>query len=112
MDLPIEEAPHPHKFEAATEPGAAATGAVEDENARSVTLMGKVRDGDMEAFEQLVVIHQAAVIGTVAKMLGDATEAHDVAQQVFIRVWKSAARYDRNVSRNGRVGYGSANGIR
>ena len=56
--------------------------------------MGRVKNGDTEAFERLVTIHQGAVIGTVAKMLGDATEAHDVAQQVFIRIWKSAARYE------------------
>jgi RNA polymerase sigma-70 factor (ECF subfamily) len=34
------------------------------------------------------------VIGTVTKMLGDDSDAEDIAQQVFIRVWKSAARYE------------------
>jgi len=29
----------------------------------------------------------------VAKMLGDDTDAEDIAQQVFIRVWNSAGRY-------------------
>ncbi|MFT4548421.1 MAG: RNA polymerase sigma-70 factor (ECF subfamily) [Pseudoalteromonas tetraodonis] len=94
MDLPIEEAaPIP---EIATPPGEAIESAGNDldENARSIALMSRVKTGDTQAFEQLVVIHQGAVIGTVAKMLGDATEAHDVAQQVFIRVWKSAPRYE------------------
>lgn len=62
-------------------------------NEKDVALMLRVKDGDMEAFEALVEIHQSAVIGTVAKMLGGASEAEDIAQQVFIRVWKSAARY-------------------
>lgn len=62
-------------------------------NQRDIDLMLRVRDGDIEAFETLVEIHQSAVIGTVAKMLGGATEAEDIAQQVFIRVWKSAGRY-------------------
>ena len=97
MELPTEEADPRSQAQAATLPGAAAEGAGEapdgDENALSIALMVRVKAGDQDAFEQLVERHQGAVIGTVAKMLGDATEAHDVAQQVFIRVWKSAGRY-------------------
>lgn len=63
-------------------------------NALDVELMGRIRDGDYEAFARLVEIHQRSVIGTVAKMLGSPTEAEDIAQQVFIRIWKSAARYE------------------
>jgi len=47
----------------------------------------------MVAFEKLVEIHQNAVIGTVAKMLGGPNDAEDIAQQVFVRIWKSAHRY-------------------
>jgi len=65
-----------------------------EQNVRSIELMALVRDGDMGAFESLVELHQNAVIGTVAKMLGSPTEAEDIAQQVFIRVWKSAPRYE------------------
>ena len=39
------------------------------ENAIDVSLMLRVRDGDMRAFEELVDRHQNAVVGTVAKML-------------------------------------------
>lgn len=55
--------------------------------------MARIRDGDMEAFRLLVETHQARVIGTISKMLGSEAEAEDLAQQVFIRVWKSAPRY-------------------
>ncbi|HWB58306.1 MAG TPA: sigma-70 family RNA polymerase sigma factor [Chthoniobacteraceae bacterium] len=55
--------------------------------------MEKVKQGDQEAFRELIETHQARVIGTVAKMLGDDTDSEDIAQQVFIRVWNSAARY-------------------
>jgi RNA polymerase sigma-70 factor, ECF subfamily len=55
--------------------------------------MVRIRDGDMEAFRLLVEMHQARVIGTISKMLGSEAEAEDLAQQVFIRVWKSAPRY-------------------
>ncbi len=64
-----------------------------EENRLSVALMERVRDGDANAFQSLVEIHQSAVIGTVAKMLGSASDAEDIAQQVFVRVWKSACRY-------------------
>ena len=60
----------------------------------NVRLMMKVRDGDMKAFERLVELNQRAVIGTVARMLNNLDDAHDIAQQVFIRVWRSAARYE------------------
>jgi RNA polymerase sigma-70 factor (ECF subfamily) len=63
-------------------------------NDLDVELMGRIRDGDFAAFEELIEIHQRSVIGTVAKMLGNPSEAEDIAQQVFIRVWKSAARYE------------------
>jgi RNA polymerase sigma-70 factor, ECF subfamily len=55
--------------------------------------MRRIKDGDMEAFRLLVETHQARVIGTITKMLGSDTDAEDLAQQVFIRVWKSAQRY-------------------
>lgn len=65
-----------------------------ESNDRDVELMGMISAGDMRAFEELVERHQRAVIGTVAKMLGNASEAEDIAQQVFVRIWKSAGRYE------------------
>ena len=64
------------------------------ENQRNVELMLCVKNGDQSAFCELVKLHQNAVIGTVAKMLGNASEAEDIAQQVFLRLWKSAPRYE------------------
>ncbi len=55
--------------------------------------MARIRDGDMEAFRLLVEAHQSRVVGTITKMLGSDAEAEDLAQQVFIRIWKSATRY-------------------
>jgi RNA polymerase sigma-70 factor (ECF subfamily) len=63
-------------------------------NARDIALMALMKEGDTGALEELIEIHQQRIIGTVAKMLGDESDAEDVAQQVFIRVWKSAARYE------------------
>ena len=58
-----------------------------------VALMLRVGKQDEQAFEELIMRHQGSVIGTAAKMLGNTLEAEDIAQQVFIRIWKSAPRY-------------------
>jgi len=75
----------------------ASGGSVEDvfsDDEENVRLMLRVRDGDVRAFEQLVDLHQNMVIGTACRMLGNLEDAHDIAQQVFLRVWKSAPRYE------------------
>jgi len=63
------------------------------EDNEDVRLMRLVGSGDTQAFEELVERHQSLVAGTVARMLGSNSEVEDIAQQVFIRVWKSAGRY-------------------
>jgi RNA polymerase sigma-70 factor, ECF subfamily len=65
-----------------------------DDPERDLRLMLRIRNGDETAFQELVEIHQHRVVGTCARMLGDDVEAEDVAQQVFIRIWKSAARWE------------------
>jgi RNA polymerase sigma-70 factor (ECF subfamily) len=69
------------------------TPAGQSEDAEDVRLMGLVARGDTAAFEELIQRHQTLVIGTVARMLGSNSEVEDIAQQVFVRVWRSAGRY-------------------
>lgn len=64
-----------------------------EDDAENVRLMRLVANGDTTAFEQLIERHQALVAGTVARMLGSNADVEDIAQQVFIRIWKSAGRY-------------------
>src|SRR3989441_9248778 len=56
-------------------------------------LMLRVKRGDLEAFEELVNKYKQPVTNLVCRMLGDATEAEDLAQNVFVQVYKSADRY-------------------
>src|ERR1051325_2181872 len=56
-------------------------------------LMLLVKQGDTGAFAQLVDKYKQRVMNLVYRMLGDATEAEDVAQVVFVQVFKSAHRY-------------------
>jgi RNA polymerase sigma-70 factor, ECF subfamily len=64
-----------------------------EEDAEDVRLMRLVASGDTSAFEKVIERHQALVAGTAARMLGSNSDVEDIAQQVFIRVWKSARRY-------------------
>jgi RNA polymerase sigma-70 factor (ECF subfamily) len=64
------------------------------EDAEDIRLMGLASAGDMGAFEQLVERHQRMVVGTVGRMLGTNSDAEDIAQQVFVRVWKNVKRYE------------------
>src|SRR6266700_2252593 len=64
-----------------------------EEDAEDVRLMRLVSRGDTSAFEELIERHQALGAGTVARMLSSNSDGEDIAQQVFIRVWKSARRY-------------------
>jgi RNA polymerase sigma-70 factor (ECF subfamily) len=56
-------------------------------------LMLRVKDGDTEAFRELIERHQRAVIQTIHRAIGDAWEAEDLAQRVFIQVYRSVPRY-------------------
>lgn len=66
----------------------------DEANAQDLLWMERIKAGDTAALEALIECHQHRIIGTVAKMLGDETDAEDIAQQVFIRVWKHADRYE------------------
>src|SRR5438477_10042460 len=57
-------------------------------------LMLRVKQGDGGAFAELVDKYKRPVMNVVYRMLRDATEAEDLAQNVFVQVYKSAHRYE------------------
>ena len=59
----------------------------------SEDLMAKTAEGDELAFEILVRRHQTSVLNLVYRYVGDRTKASDLAQEVFIRVWRAAKSY-------------------
>ncbi len=77
--MPIDDVPDP---------------AQEEADARDARLMAASARGDPDAFRLLVETHQNRVFGTIVRMLGDSGEADDLAQQVFVRIWQSAGRYE------------------
>jgi RNA polymerase sigma-70 factor (ECF subfamily) len=56
-------------------------------------LMLRVKQGDTAAFTELVDKYKQPVINLAIRTLRDATEAEDLAQNVFVQVYKSAHRY-------------------
>jgi RNA polymerase sigma-70 factor, ECF subfamily len=57
-------------------------------------LMGRVARGDRRAFTILVQRHQRYIVNLIYRSLGDRAQAEDVAQEVFLRVWRAAENYE------------------
>jgi len=57
-------------------------------------LMLRVKRGDDAAFAELVDKYKQPVMNLVYRIVRDATEAEDLAQNVFLQVYKSAHRYE------------------
>jgi len=60
----------------------------------SENLMARIAKGDEDAFEILVDRHQTSVLNVIYRFIGDRTQAKDLAQEVFLRVWQSAKHYE------------------
>lgn len=60
----------------------------------SEELMSRTAEGDEYAFEVLVRRHQTSVLNLIYRYVGDRTKARDLAQEVFLRVWRAANRYE------------------
>ena len=57
------------------------------------TLVERSRNGDLEAFNQIVRRYQLRVYNLAARILGDRTAAEDVAQDTFVSAYKALARF-------------------
>ncbi len=56
-------------------------------------LMARVRARDAAAFRQLVDAHVRPLHRIAYRMIGDATEAEDLAQEALLRLWRDAAKW-------------------
>lgn len=57
-------------------------------------LMLRAKQGDGGAFTELVEKYKQPVMNLAFRTLRDAGEAEDLAQNVFVQVWKAAPRYE------------------
>ncbi|MCX5825498.1 MAG: sigma-70 family RNA polymerase sigma factor, partial [Deltaproteobacteria bacterium] len=68
---------------------------VAEDNALSdEELMARIAGSDAQAFEILVRRHQRHILNLLYRTIGDRTQAEDVAQEVFLRVWRAAEDYE------------------
>ena len=58
-----------------------------------VRLMLEVRDGSGKAFEELVLRYQRRLVTILEHLVGDHDHAEDLAQEVFLRVYRARAAY-------------------
>ena len=57
-------------------------------------LMRQATGGDLDAFEELIGRLQRRVYGFSYHHLRDADEAHDLAQEIFVKLYRNLARFD------------------
>lgn len=57
-------------------------------------LMVRIAGGDEQAFAALLHRHQGRVLNLIYRTVGDRTQAEDLAQEVFLRVWRAAGDYE------------------
>lgn len=58
-----------------------------------IRLMLRVRADDQAAFAELVARYQHRLVGVMHHLVGHADEAEDLAQEVFLRVYRTRAKY-------------------
>lgn len=68
----------------------AAAGAADSDDA----LMARVAAGDSGAFDRLAARHMRRAVALAQRMTGNPSDADEIAQDAFLRVWRHAARWD------------------
>lgn len=56
--------------------------------------MLRVRDGDRAAFDALIGKYRKPLVNVIARAIGRDADAEDLAQDVFVRVYRAAPRYE------------------
>ncbi len=61
-------------------------------------LVERFKNGDAEAFDQIVCRHRQVVYLVARRLVGNHADADEAAQQAFIRAWNSRSRFSRSSS--------------
>ncbi len=70
------------------------SGAQNSEALTAALLVRQATGGDLDAFEELVRRLQRRVYGFAYQHLRDVDEAHDLAQEIFVKLYRNLGRYD------------------
>lgn len=66
----------------------------EGERVEADELLVRVARGDQNAFEELYGLVSGPVFGLVRRVVRDPAQSEEVAQEVLLELWRSAARFD------------------
>ena len=58
------------------------------------TLMLRTKEGDQAAFKDLVEKHKLSILNLCLRFTGNKPDAEDLSQDVFIRIYEAAPRYE------------------
>ena len=56
-------------------------------------LMQAMADGDLDAFQQIILRHQQIAWSLAYRFIGDSAAAQDIVQEAFLKILESAPRY-------------------
>lgn len=70
-----------------------------DDASIEAELLRRIARGDRSAFDQLYARYSRPLFSYIAKFLRDHGLAEEVLQDAFVKIWRSAPRYDRSLSR-------------
>lgn len=60
------------------------------------TLLNKAKQGNIIAFEKLIISHEKTVYNIAYRMFNNEEDAKDIAQEVFIKIYKNLNKFDGN----------------
>jgi RNA polymerase sigma-70 factor (ECF subfamily) len=88
--LLVMETPNAPNYEAP----AAVTESAADVSQRLAGLIGRIAEGDQQAFAEFYRLTSRRVFGMARRVLIDAELSEDTTQEVFIQVWQNAAKFN------------------
>ncbi len=59
-------------------------------------IIAKCQSGDIDAFAYIVDYYKEPIIGFIGRFLGNWSQAEDIAQEIFLRLYSKISKYDIN----------------
>lgn len=70
-----------------------------DDASIEAELIRRIAKGERSAFDELYARYSRPLFSYILKFLRDHGQAEEVLQDAFVKIWRSAPRYDRSLSR-------------
>ena len=57
-------------------------------------LVKRAKQGDMHAFEELIIQHEKIVYNVALRMMNHSEDAKDISQEVFLKAYRNIGNFD------------------